>query len=70
MNYESQKSRNFRDLESISKMIDTTMNPFGKSLIEDTNLYCLADGKKMPVEVKEDMQNLFALGEKWKDEFL
>ena len=59
-----------RDLESISNMIETTMNPFAEPLLEDTNLYCLADGKKMPNEVKEDMLNIFHLGNKWKEEFL
>jgi hypothetical protein len=45
-------------------MIDTTANPFVESLIEDTYLYHQADGKKMPDEVKEHMQNLFAMGKK------
>jgi hypothetical protein len=33
-------------------MIDTTTNPFVGSLIEDTYLYCQADGKNMPDEVR------------------
>ena len=51
-------------------MIDITMNPFFESLLEDTNLYCIADGKKMPDKVKDDMLNLFISGKKWKDEFV
>ncbi len=51
-------------------MIETAMNPFAELLLEDTNLYCLADGKNMPDGVKDDMLNLFHLGSKWKDEFL
>ena len=46
------------------------MNPFAEALLKDPNLFCLADGKKMPDEVKEDMLNLFQIGKKWKDEFL
>ena len=53
------------DLGSVSNM-----NPFAESLCEDTNLYCLADGKKMPDEVRNDMLNLFHLGNEWKNEFL
>ena len=34
-------------------MIETTMNPFGEILLGDDNLYCLADGKKIPDEVKD-----------------
>jgi hypothetical protein len=45
-------------------MIDTTTNPFVESPIEDTCFYYQADGKKMPDEVKGDIQHLFALGEK------
>ena len=56
-----------RDLDSISKMIATTMNPFAEVLLEDTNLYCLADGKKMPDDVKDDMLRLFVFGNKWKE---
>jgi hypothetical protein len=65
------KVRNFHgQLENISKMVETTMNPFVESLQEDSNLYCLADGKKMPDEVKEDLLNVFVMGDKWKDEFV
>ena len=46
-----------KDLESISSTIETTMNPFAQSLLEDVDLYCLADGRKVPDEVKEDMLN-------------
>lgn len=46
------------------------MNPFSHSLIEDPNLYCLADGKKAPDGVKNDMLNIIKLGDKWKGEFL
>ena len=66
----SKVSKFQRDLDSISKMIETTMNPFAEVLLEDTNLYCLADGKKMPDDVKDDMLRLFVFGNKWKDEFL
>ena len=52
-----------RDLDSISKMIATTMNPFAEVLLEGTNRYCLADGKKMPDDVKDDMLRLFVFGE-------
>ena len=48
-------------------MIATTMNPFAEVLLEDTNLYCLADGKKMPDDVKDDMLRLFVFGNKWKE---
>ncbi len=58
------------DLENISKMITATMNPFSDSLIDNTYLYCLADGKQMPEEVKHDMLNISILGREWKDEFL
>ncbi|KAG1667025.1 Rhombotin-1 [Nymphon striatum] len=34
------------DLENISQIIDTTMNPFVESLLPGTNLYCVTDGKK------------------------
>ena len=59
-----------RDLERISKMIETTMNPFGEILLEDDNLYCQADGKKIPDEVKDEMLRIFVFGNKWKDKFL
>lgn len=58
------------DLENISQIIDTTMKPFVESLLEDTKLYCIADGNKTPDKVKDDMLNLFVLGKKWKDEFV
>ena len=48
-NHETRKSKVskfHKDLENISEMIDTTMNPYSESLLEDTNLYCIADGKK------------------------
>lgn len=51
-------------------MIATTMNPFADSLLDNTNLYCLADGKQMPEEVKHDMLNISILGREWKEEFL
>ena len=51
-------------------MIKTTMNPFGEILLEDDNLYCLADGKKIPDEVKDEMMRIFDFGNKWKDELL
>jgi len=51
-------------------MIETTMNPFVNTLLIDTNLYCLADGKKVHDKVKHDILKLFHLGKKWNDEFL
>lgn len=71
--HELQKSKvvNFQnDFENISRMIEDTMNPFDIPLVEDSSLYCLADGKKMPNEVKEDMLNVIGLGNMWKEEFL
>ena len=58
------------DSENIMSMIETTMNPFDDSLIDETSLYCLVDGKKCPDDTKEDLLNMFGLGKKWKDEFI
>ena len=66
----SKVSKFHKDLENISEMIDTTMNPYSESLLEDTNLYCIADGKKMRDKIKGDMLNVFFLGKKWRDEFV
>lgn len=52
-----------QDLDrSISKIINTTMNPFSQSLIEDANFYCLVDGKKASDWVTNDMLSTFNLG--------
>jgi hypothetical protein len=58
------------DFHSISQMIETTMNPFAESLVADSDLYCLSDGKAMPEEVKRDMIAIFVKGKKWKDDFI
>ena len=66
----SKVSKFHKDLENISEMIDTTMNPYSESMLEDTNLYCIADGKKMTDKIKDDMLNVFFLGKKWREEFV
>ena len=43
--HKSKVSKFQEDLESISKMIETTMNPFDEPLLKDANLYCLADSR-------------------------
>ena len=53
MKYNSKVSISQAEQESVSKMIETTMN-------------LLAEGKKIPDEVKEDTLSIFHLGNKWK----
>ena len=35
------------------------MNRFGEPMVEDTSLYCLANGQTIPDEVEENMLNIF-----------
>ena len=58
-----------KDLESISKMIDTTMNPFAETLMEDTNLYGLADGKKSHTKLNRTCKISFFWGRHGKMSF-
>ena len=51
-------------------MIEHTIDPFSNHLIDDTNLYCIADGKKIEDNIKKQMLNVFVLGKEWKDEFV
>ncbi len=55
-------------MEKMSKFTNP-LSKFTKQTWE-TYLYCLADGKQMPEEVKHDMLNISILGREWKDEFL
>ena len=51
-------------------MIDTTMNPFQESLLNDDNLYCIADGRKVSDTIKHDMINVIVLRKMCKNYFV
>ena len=55
------------DIHKIMHGITNTMNPF--KLPATDNLYCLSTGKKVSVEVRDDLVNCVAIGRTWCDEF-
>ena len=59
--------KNNRDIHKIMHGITNTMNPL--KLPATDNLYCLSTGKKVSVEVRDDLVNCVAISRTWCVEF-
>ena len=68
---EIKPSRVQRDNEDLTKLVHairTTMNPFEQE--PDNNLFCMATGKKVRDDIKEDLLNFEKKGDIWCKEFM
>ena len=60
-------AKNNNDLSKLIDGIRTTMNPFIQE--PDTNLYCIATGKKVSDKVKDDLLGYEEKGQEWCNDF-